>query len=148
MTQIKDEIKKAMIEAMKAKDQPRLLIVRLALNSIKSLEKDRQAALSEEETLQVLQKMVKQGEESERQYRAASREDLAHQEAAEVAIIRSFLPTPLSEDELQALIADAITEFGAQNIKDMGKMMAHLKPKVTGRADLGKVSQTIRDLLS
>jgi len=133
---------------MKAKNQERLSVVRLILNSIKNLEKERQSDLSEEEVFSVLQKMVKQGEDAAHQYRDAKRDDLADQEAAEMIIIRSFLPEPLSEEALKNLMAQAITESGAENIKDMGKVMAYLKPKVAGRADLGKISQTIRDLLT
>ncbi|MCH4293214.1 GatB/YqeY domain-containing protein [Shewanella sp. 3B26] len=138
--QLKDEMKKALV----AKDKARLGTIRLALAAIKQIEVDTRETLNDEQVLAVLTKMVKQRRDSIAQYEAAGRNDLAEVEAAEISVIETFLPAPLSEDEVASLIEATIAEVGAASIADMGKVMGALKPKVQGRADLGAIGQKIR----
>ncbi|AZQ09504.1 GatB/YqeY domain-containing protein [Shewanella khirikhana] len=138
--QLKDEMKKALV----AKDKARLGTIRLALAAIKQIEVDTRETLNDEQVLAVLTKMVKQRRDSIAQYEAADRNDLAEVEAAEISVIETFLPAPLSEDEVASLIEATIAEVGAASIADMGKVMGALKPKVQGRADLGAIGQKIR----
>lgn len=138
--QLKDEMKKALV----AKDKARLGTIRLALAAIKQIEVDTRETLNDEQVLAVLTKMVKQRRDSIAQYEAAGRSELAEIEAAEISVIETFLPAPLSEAEVAALIEASIAEVGAASIADMGKVMGALKPKVQGRADLGAIGQQIR----
>ncbi|ABL99032.1 GatB/YqeY domain-containing protein [Shewanella amazonensis] len=138
--QLKDEMKKALV----AKDKVRLGTIRLALAAIKQIEVDTRETLNDEQVLAVLTKMVKQRRDSISQYEAAGRNELADAEAAEISVIETFLPAPLSEAEIAALIEATIAEVGAASIADMGKVMGALKPKVQGRADLGAIGQQIR----
>ncbi|QYJ76191.1 MULTISPECIES: GatB/YqeY domain-containing protein [Shewanella] len=138
--QLKDEMKKALV----AKDKVRLGTIRLALAAIKQIEVDTRETLNDEQVLAVLTKMVKQRRDSIAQYEAAGRNELADAEAAEISVIETFLPAPLSEAEIAALIEATIAEVGAASIADMGKVMGALKPKVQGRADLGAIGQQIR----
>lgn len=138
--QLKDEMKKALV----AKEKARLGTIRLALAAIKQIEVDTRETLNDEQVLAVLTKMVKQRRDSIAQYEAAGRNDLAEVEAAEISVIETFLPAPLSEDEVASLIEATIAEVGAASIADMGKVMGALKPKVQGRADLGAIGQKIR----
>ncbi|MEJ2765773.1 GatB/YqeY domain-containing protein [Photobacterium sp. MCCC 1A19761] len=137
---LKDEQK----VAMKAKDKPRLGTIRLALAAIKQREVDEKITLSDDDVLAVLTKMVKQRRDSAAQYAAAERQDLADAELAEIKVLEEFMPQPLSEDEVVALLDAAIAETGAASMQDMGKLMAVLKPQVQGRADMGKVSQLVK----
>jgi len=129
---------------MRAKDKARLATLRLINAAIKQREVDERTELGDEQVLAVLEKMLKQRRESVEQYRKAGREELAAQEEAEMAVIRSFLPEPLSEAELDALIDAALTETGAQSLRDMGKVMSLLRPRVQGRADMAQVSAKIK----
>ncbi|MBT1444450.1 GatB/YqeY domain-containing protein [Shewanella sp. JM162201] len=138
--QLKDEMKKALV----AKDKVRLGTIRLALAAIKQIEVDTRETLNDDQVLAVLTKMVKQRRDSIAQYQAAGRSELADVEAAEISVIETFLPQPLSEAEIAALIEASIAEVGACTIADMGKVMGALKPKVQGRADLGAIGQQIR----
>lgn len=138
--QLKDEMKQALV----AKDKARLGTIRLALAAIKQIEVDTRETLSDEQVLAVLTKMVKQRRDSIAQYEAAGRSDLAEVEAAEIKVIETFLPTPLTEEEITSLIDATIAEVGAASIADMGKVMGALKPKVQGRADLGAIGPRIR----
>lgn len=138
--QLKDEMKKALV----AKDKVRLGTIRLALAAIKQIEVDTRETLNDDQVLAVLTKMVKQRRDSIAQYQAAGRSELADVEAAEISVIETFLPQPLSEAEIAALIEASIAEVGASTIADMGKVMGALKPKVQGRADLGAIGQQIR----
>ena len=144
---IKDEIKSAMVVAMKAKDKPRLDVVRLILAEFKRIEVDERITLDEARELSLLDKMLKQRRDSLSQYEQAGREDLAAQERFEIGVIQDFMPQQLDESEIQALVAQAISEAGAQSMKDMGKVMGLLKPKLQGRADMGKVSAFIKSEL-
>ncbi|MBQ78032.1 MAG: glutamyl-tRNA amidotransferase [Cellvibrionales bacterium] len=133
--------------AMRAKDKPTLGTIRLILADIKRIEVDERIDIDNQRVLGVLDKMLKQRRDSIEQYRAASRDDLAVIEEQEMVVIQSFLPTPLSESEIAELITAAIADTGASSIKDMGKIMAQLKPKLQGRADIGAVSGKIKAAL-
>ena len=133
-----------MKDAMRAKDKARLGVVRLMLAAIKQIEVDTRTELDDAAVLAVLDKMVKQRRESIRQYGDAGRTDLVDQEVFEIDIIQTYLPQQLSEDEITALVAEAIAESGANSARDMGKVMAWIKPRAQGRADMGKVSVMIK----
>ncbi len=137
---IDDEIK----AAMRAKDKDRLGTLRLVAAAIKQREVDERITLDDVQVLAVLDKMIKQRRDSIEQYRKAAREDLAQREEAEVLVIQAFMPAALSDAEIDALVAAAVTESGAASIKDMGKAMALLRPKVQGRADMGVVSAKLK----
>jgi uncharacterized protein YqeY len=141
---IQDSVK----DAMRAKDKDRLNTLRQITAAIKQLEVDNRQDLSDDDIIVVLTKMTKQRKDSLSQFEQAGREDLAVIERAELAIIEEFLPTPLTESELDAAIASAIAESGASSIKDMGAVMNVLRPKVQGRADMGAVSSQVKAALS
>lgn len=143
-----DTLKEEQKLAMKAKDKPRLGTIRLALSAIKQREVDEQITLSDDDILAVLTKMVKQRRDSVTQYEAANRQDLADAEKAEITVLEEFMPQPLSEDEVTALIDSAIAEAEPAGMQDMGKVMALLKPQIQGRADMGKVSGLVRAKLA
>ncbi|MEE3239891.1 MAG: GatB/YqeY domain-containing protein [Pseudomonadota bacterium] len=133
--------------AMRAKDKPTLGTIRLILADIKRIEVDERIDIDDQRVLSVLDKMLKQRRDSIEQYRAAGRDDLAIIEEQEMVVIQSFLPTPLSEADIAELITAAIADTGANSIKDMGKIMAQLKPQLQGRADIGAVSGKIKAAL-
>jgi uncharacterized protein YqeY len=133
--------------AMKGGDKPRLGVVRLMLAEIKQREVDERIELDDSQVLAVLDKMVKQRRDSIQQYSDAGRDDLAKQEAAEIEVIQEFLPEELSEAEIAAIIDAAIAEIGAESMRDMGKVMGLVKPKVQGRADVGMVSGLVKQKL-
>lgn len=137
---LKDEQK----AAMKARNKPRLGAIRLVLAAIKQREVDERITLSDDDVIAVLTKMVKQRRDSVAQYEAASRQDLADIELAEITVLEEFMPQPLSDDEVAALLDDAIASTGAASMQDMGKLMGVLKPLIQGRADMGKVSQLVK----
>ncbi|EPA8368775.1 GatB/YqeY domain-containing protein [Vibrio fluvialis] len=141
---LKDEQKLA----MKAKDKARLGTIRLALSAIKQREVDEQITLSDDDILAVLTKMVKQRRDSVTQFEAANRQDLADAEKAEITVLEEFMPQPLSEEEVVALIDSAIAQSEPAGMQDMGKVMALLKPQIQGRADMGKVSGLVRAKLA
>ncbi len=141
---LKERIQQATKDAMRAKDKARLATLRMVNAAIKQREVDERIELNDAQVLAVLEKMLKQRREAAEQYRQAGREELAAREEAEMALIQEFLPEPLSEDELDTLITQAIDETGAQGIRDMGKVMGTLRPKIQGRADMGQVSAKIK----
>lgn len=141
---ILDDIK----TAMKAGDKSRLATLRLMSAAIKQKEVDERIELGEEATLAIIDKLMKQRRESISQYEAAGRDDLVAQEQAEAEIIKTYLPEALSDDEISAIIAEAIETTGAASVKDMGKVMGMVKPKLQGRADMSSVSKTIKDRLN
>jgi uncharacterized protein YqeY len=145
---LKEQITSDMKDAMRAKDKERLGTIRLILAAIKQREVDERIELDDEQVLVVLDKMVKQRRDSITQYRDAGREELAAKEEAELELIQHYLPEALSEAEIDSLIAEAISSSGAESMKDMGKVMGLLKPKVQGRADMGAVSARIKARLS
>ncbi|GIU06846.1 MULTISPECIES: GatB/YqeY domain-containing protein [Shewanella] len=139
-----DQLKDHMKQAMFAKEKVRLSAIRMALAAIKQIEVDTRESLTDEQVIAVLTKMVKQRRDSIAQFEAAGRNDLADVEAAEIQVIEAFLPTPLSEAEITALIDATILEIGASTMADMGKVMGALKSKVQGRADMGAIGAMIR----
>ncbi len=143
-----EQLKDAQKEAMRAKDKLRLTTIRMVMAAIKQREVDERIELGEEDIIAILTKMVKQRKDSKAQYEDAGRPELAETEAAEILVIEAFLPQPLSEEEVTSLIANAISATGAAGMQDMGKVMAELKPKITGRADMGKVSGLVRNQLN
>ncbi len=148
MESLKQRITDDMKACMKAKEKERLGTIRLILSAIKQIEVDERIELDDERVIAVLDKMLKQRRESIKQYRDAAREDLAVIEEAEIAVIQEFLPQPLTEAEIDALIAAAIVEAEATSVKDMGKVMGLLKPKMQGCADMAVVGSKIKVALS
>ncbi len=133
---------------MRAKDGARLSTVRLLLAAMKQKEVDERVELTDADVLAIIDKMVKQRRESIAQFEKASRQDLADKEKAEIAVLGGYLPQRLTEAEIQAEIGSVIAETGASGPKDMGKVMAVLKPKLAGRADMGQVSNLVKSRLS
>ena len=145
---LKARITEDMKDAMRAKDAARLSTVRLLLAAIKQREVDERVELADADVLGVIEKMVKQRRESIAQFEAGQRPDLAAIERAEVAVLQGYLPAPLTDAEIDALIAEAIHATGATGIAGMGKVMAAVKPKLAGRADMGAVSAKIKARLT
>jgi hypothetical protein len=141
---LKARITEDMKSALKAGDKSRLGAVRLILAALKQIEVDTRATLDDAQVIAALDKLAKQRRESISQYEQAGREDLAAQERFELEIIQGYLPAQLSDAEIDAMIDAAITESGASGIKEMGRVMGLLKPKLQGRADLGAVSAKIK----
>ena len=141
---LKARIQQNMKDALRAADKPRLATIRLILAAIKQKEVDDRKELDDLEVTLVLEKMVKQRRESIAQFETAGRKDLVEQERRELAVITPYLPEPMGERELHELIEEALTQIGATSIRDMGKVMALLKPRIQGRADLGAVSALIK----
>ena len=137
-----DILKEEQKLAMKAKDKLRLGTIRLALSAIKQREVDEQITLGDDDILAVLTKMVKQRRDSVAQFESAGRQDLA--DAEQIAVLEDFMPQPLTDEEVAALIESAIADSGAAGMQDMGKVMGVLKPQIQGRADMGKVSGLVR----
>ena len=135
-------------EAMKARDAERRDALRLILNSLKSSEKDLQRPLSDEEELQVLQRERKRRVEAAEAFRSGGSEERAEAEERELAILEEFMPEPLSEEELEQIVDDAIAETGATSLRDMGRVMADVMPQVAGRADGSAVGQIVREKLA
>lgn len=147
MSELKAVINNAMKEAMKARAKERLGTVRLIMSEFKRIEVDERIELDDARVLVILDKMLKQRRDSVTQYEAAGREDLASIERAEMAVITEFLPEALSDDEIAVLIRDAVTASGASSVRDMGAVMAILKPQLQGRADIAVVSQKVKAAL-
>jgi len=137
-----------MILAAKAKDKIRLSALRLLKSGLHNREIDLKRELNEAEFLQLLSAMVKQRKDSIEQFEKGGRTDLVEKEEAELKVIQEFMPTPMSEAELDAMIAEAIRETGAASVRDMGKVMATLMPKVTGKADGKMVGEKVKARLS
>jgi uncharacterized protein len=135
-------------DAMLARDGTRRDALRLILNSLRNAEKDIQRPLSEDEELQVLQRERKRRNEAAEAFRAGGREEQAVQEETELSILEEFMPAPLSEDELERIVDDAIAETGATSLRDMGRVMADVMPQVAGRADGSFVGQLVREKLA
>ena len=134
--------------AMRAKDSARLGAVRLILAAIKQREVDERKELTDADVVSVIEKMIKQRRESIAQYEQASRKDLADVEKFELQLLSGYLPQQMSDAEVQQEVAKAVAESGASGIKDMGKVMAVLKPRLAGKADMGKVSNLVKTRLS
>lgn len=144
---LKSRIQDDMKAALKSGDKSRLGVIRMILAAIKQREIDERCELDDTQTLSVLDKLIKQRRDAIAQYEAAGREDLAAAERFELEVIQGYLPPPLIESEIEALIAEAIAETGAKSIGDMGKVMNALRPKLQGRADLGAVSTRVKQRL-
>jgi uncharacterized protein YqeY len=144
---LRDTIKAAMKAAMKAKDKPRLNTIRLIQSEFKRIEVDERIEIDDARALVILDKMVKQRRDSAAQYAAADRPELAEQENSEIAVIQEFLPEQLSEAELIEMVDAAIAASGATGMQAMGPVMGQLKPQLQGRADIGAVSQLVKERL-
>ena len=134
--------------AMRAKDAPRLSAIRLLLSGIKQREVDERKELSDADVVAVIEKMIKQRRESIAQYEQAARKDLADVEKFELQLLSGYLPQQMSDAEVQQEVSKAVAESGASGIKDMGKVMAVLKPRLAGKADMAKVSNLVKSKLS
>ncbi len=144
MSELKTKLTEAMKDAMRAQDKERLGAIRLATAAIKQIEVDERVELDDARVLAVLEKMIKQRRESVAAFEAGGRPELAAKENAEIAVLQAFLPAQLSDTEIDALIVEAIAEVGAKEPRDMGKVMNVLRPKLSGRADTGAVSQKVK----
>lgn len=148
MSELKARITEDMKAALKGGDKPRLGVIRLILAALKQREVDERITLTDTDVLQALEKMLKQRRDSVTQYEAAKREDLAAQERFEIGVIEGYLPAQLSDAELDALTAKCIADSGATSPRDMGKVMALLKERAAGRADMGALSQRVKAKLA
>jgi uncharacterized protein len=144
IARLEDELKQAMV----ARDQSRRDALRLILSSLRSAEKELQRPLHDDEELQVLQRERKRRLEAAEAFRGGGREEQALGEERELAVLEEFMPEPLSEDELEEIIDDAIAEVGATSIRDLGRVMADVMPQIAGRADGSAVSQQVREKLA
>ncbi|MFK7794121.1 MAG: GatB/YqeY domain-containing protein [Gammaproteobacteria bacterium] len=145
---LKEQIVAEMKSAMKSGDKERLGTIRLILSAVKQVEVDTRTELNDQDLLGILDKMAKQRRESIDQYEKADRNDLADKEKSELAIIIDYLPQALSNDEVSQLISQAVSQTSASSMKDMGAVMAILKPQMQGRADMSQVSKLIKAKLS
>ena len=141
---LKAQITEDMKSAMKAGDKDRLKVVRLILAAIKQVEVDKRIELDDAAVLSVLDKMVKQRRDSVEQFEKGGRDDLSAIEKAEIEVLETYLPEQLSEEELDAMISDAISATGAESIRDMGKVMGQIKAQAAGRADMGAVGAKVK----
>ena len=148
MAALVERIKDAVKDAMRARDKARLASLRLITAEFKRIEVDERIEIDDARALSVLDKMVKQRLDSEAQYRAAGRDELAEVEAFEITVIREYLPEPLNDEALDALVAEAISAIGATSMAQMGAVMGQLKPQVAGRADMGMLSAKVKGQLS
>ena len=145
---VKGQILEDIKTAMKAGEKDRLKVLRLISAAIKQVEVDERTELDDPAVLGILNRMVKQRRDSITQYTDGNRKDLADIEAAEIVIIEEYLPTPLSDDELEEMIDEAIAQTGAETIRDMGKVMGHIKATAAGRADMGIVGSKVKARLN
>lgn len=144
---LKFQLTEAMKDAMRAKDKARLGTVRLALSEVKRIEVDERIEPDDARVLNILEKMIKQRRESIRQYESARRNDLADIEQAEIDVLQTFMPQPLTDAEIEAIVTQTLADTGASSVQDMGKVMAAVKPQMAGRADMGAVGQLIKKKL-
>ena len=133
-----------MKQALRSGDRARLSVIRMALAAIQQREVDERKELDDAELLGVVEKLVKQRQESVEQYRAGRRDDLADKEAAEIEVLRGYLPEPLSEEALAALLDEAVESTGASSMKDMGRVMAFVKSRAAGRVDMSVISARVK----
>lgn len=145
---LKDRINDALKTAMRAKEKERVAVLRLVMSEFKRIEVDERIDVDDTRALAVLDKMVKQRRDSEQQYLAAGRSELAAQESYEISEIQGYLPAALSAAELDVIVTQAISDAGVTETRDMGKAMAMIKPQVQGRADMGEVSKLLKAKLS
>lgn len=145
---LREDLNAKIKEAMLAKDKARTGALRLLLSEVKKVEVDQRITLDDSQIIAIVTKMVKQREDSAAQYASAGRPELAEGENYEASVLQEFLPAPLSDSEVDELIAKAVTETNAQAMSDMAKVMAFLKPLATGRTDMGKLSKKVKDALA
>ncbi|MDE0480763.1 MAG: GatB/YqeY domain-containing protein [Gammaproteobacteria bacterium] len=148
MSPLQAQLREAMKDAMRARDKPRLESIRLALAEIRKVEVDERIECDDTRITGILDRMVKQRRDSIAQFEAGGREDLVAKEQGQIEVLQEFLPQALSGEELSAIVNNAIEQAGAQSMRDMGKVMGLIKPRVTGRADMGEVSKQVRELLN
>lgn len=148
MSPLQAQLREAMKDAMRARNKPRLEAIRLALAEIRRVEVDERIECDDTRITGILDRMVKQRRDSIAQFEAGGRADLVAKEQGQIEVLGEFLPQALSEEELGSIIRDAVSEAGAQSMRDMGKVMALIKPRVTGRADMGEVSKQVRNLIT
>ncbi|MCF6768249.1 GatB/YqeY domain-containing protein [Thiotrichales bacterium 19S11-10] len=148
MSDIQVRLTNDMKTAMKNKDKDRLATIRMALAALKQVEIDEQVSIDNDLAISTLTKMIKQRKDSAKQYQQANREELAEKELLEISILTEYLPKQLTPAELDALISNAIEQLGASSMKDMGKVMGTVRPKVLGKTDMSLVSQLIKSRLS
>jgi hypothetical protein len=144
IARIEDELK----QAMRAREQERTDTLRMTLASLRSAEKELQRPLKDDEELQVLQRERKRRTEAAEAFRAGDRQEQAEKEERELAVIEEFMPEPMSEEDIERIIDDAIAETGATSLGDLGRVMADVMPQVAGRADGSTVSQLVREKLA
>ena len=144
---LKDQIQQDTKDALRSGDKDRLSLLRMALAAIKQREVDERADMADPEITAIIEKMVKQRRESVAQYEAGGRQDLADKEAAEIEILRTYLPEPMTDAELEDLVAELVAETGAASVKDMGRVMGLLKQRAQGRVDMGAASARVRAAL-
>jgi uncharacterized protein YqeY len=141
---LKTRLTEDMKQALRSGDRARLGVIRMALAAIQQREVDERKELDDAELLGIVEKLVKQRQESVEQYRAGARDDLADKEAAEIEVLRGYLPEPLSEDELSALIDEALSSTGAESMRDMGRVMGFIKARAAGRVDMSVISARVK----
>ena len=141
---LKEKIKDDIKQAMRDKNESRLGTLRMLSAAIQRREVDERIQLDDEQVIAVIEKLVKQGRESIEQYVKGGRQELADKESGEIAVFQAYLPQQLSENEIDQLVAEAIAATAAASIKDMGKVMGILKPKLQGRADMGRVGSKVK----
>jgi len=147
MSALKQQLIDDMKVAMRDKDSARLEVIRMLRAAVQRKEVDERVELGDDDVLAVIQKQIKQANDSIKQFEQGNRPDLADKEKQELAIMQQYMPEQLSVEELQALVSEALASTGAESIKDMGKVIGMLKPKVQGRADMGQLSQMIKSAL-
>ncbi len=147
MSDLKIRIQEATKNAMRSRDKARVAAFRLVGAEMQRVEVDERIELDDGRVITILDKMVKQRTESERQYLEANRTDLADQEAFEIALIREFMPEVLADEEIDRIVRETIEAVGASSMKDMGKVMGSIRGKVQGRADMGEVSERVKSAL-
>ena len=145
---LREQITADMKEAMRARDTARLEAVRLLRAAIQRREVDEQIELTDDEVLSVIQKMIKQGRDSIEQFEKGDRHDLVEKETAMLTVLEPYLPDALSDEDLTVLIAEALTHTNAESMRDMGRVMGWLKPKLQGKADMATVSAVVREKLN
>ncbi len=145
---LKQQISEDMKTAMRAKDSARLGAVRLLLAAIKQKEVDERVELEDAAVIAIVEKLLKQRKDSASQYQAAGRMDLADQENFEIGVLAAYMPQALGDDEVAALVKQAVAETGASSARDMGKVIAWLKPRLAGRADMAAVSGLVKTALA
>ena len=147
MSELKNTIGDATTTAMKAREKERVAVLRMVNSEIKRVEVDERRDLSDADIIAILNKMLKQRQDSLQQFTDAGRDDLAKQEAFEIGVIQDFMPAQMNEEELEALIVKIIADTGAAGMQDMGKVMGALKGAAAGKADMGKASAVVKSKL-